>query len=1032
MRTSGFESLRVSKRHHQSRLFLLLFAIITFVAAPVGAQSPNTASIIVNVFDQAGAVIPDAKVSVVNVATGAVREAVSDSDGSATISALSLTGTYAVTVSKDGFGNEEVKDIALRSGETATLKVKLLVGSEKADVTVFGTSEGVRADPLIGLPLNGQRIDQTPILGRKSTSLPLLNSAFRTGKGLGDLFVNATYFVTGVGSRRATTFTLDGANNDEGWGRQTAIATVPIGAIQEIHILSSAFSSEFGWTSGPALNITTKSGTNEFHGEGLFLLRPGGGWQAKTFSTKNFCPASTPSCAVPSNLTAISPVDIPDQLNQYSGSIGGPIVKDKTFFFATADYTRQSRTTFLSSTLPAFLLPADGHLDYTGHYRQFLFDGRVDHKLTANQNLMFRFNVDRFSDDNPQDAVSGVNAPSVARRYSRRSWTAQVNHTFVITPTLLNEARFAYLHGDPITLWEAQNLSTTYTRGGAVPFTIGQSRASDIYSHQVQFSDTLSWSHGGHYLRIGGSVLHHTSGGTGSEPGTAILGTFTFKNTTTAPFDQLTLNDVQNYTQPINYGISSYNLPQWLLSTFVQDDWKVTPDFTLNLGLRYDRQTLTDDKDNFAPRIGFGWHPKGDSRTSFRAGYGVYYPQIRSNSVAGYLVNGLDGLTTYTAISGQTGFPTCLTGACLPVNVNPATLPATQLPPRDITIRAGRRDFYVAQFAKYGLNFNLLPNYPDKLLNPRSQVFSFGAEREITKGLFFGGDYVHQHVSDLDRTVDLNAPSPFDRTAPGQVRPVARPANCVGIFTGACLPLGGYANETRPIAPVNGGVRQVSVIMNLGVADYDGLQMNFRYRGNRRMFAEVSYTLSKATNTFEPDGNGIGPNQGNIARLGEVERGLSVADQRHRAVVTFTYRFPFNFTAGTLGQFASARPFNATTGVDNNGDGANNDRPVIDGRVVPKSFFRGTPTSEVAIFVENRIKLTERMRLLLRLEGFNIFNHGNFLGRGVTTYGDLATAATTFGQFTPANAIGADGHAIPAFANIDPPRMFQLQARFIF
>jgi hypothetical protein len=978
------------------------------------AQSPNTASIIVVVVDQASDVVKDAKVSVVNNATGAEREAVSGSDGSATFSALSLTGTYTVTVSKEGFGNEELKDIALLSGETATLKVKLLVGSEKAEVTVFGTSDGVRANPLIGLPLASPRIDETPILGRKSTTLPLLNSAFRTGKGLGDLFVNATYFVTGVGSRRATTFTLDGANNDEGWGRQTAIATVPIGAIQEINVLSNAFSSEFGWTSGPALNIITKTGTNEVHGEGLFLLRPGGGWQAKTFSIKNFCSSSTPSCLVPSTLTAINPVDIPDKLNQYSGSLGGPIVKDKTFFFANADYTRQNRTTFLSTSLPAFLLPADGHLDYTGHYRQFLFDGRVDHKLTSDQNLMFRINIDRFSDDNPQDAVSGTNAPSVARRYSRRSWTAQVNHTFVINPSLLNEARFAYLHGDPITLWEAQTLSTIYTRAGSVPFTIGQSRASDIFSHQVQFSDTLSWSHGGHYLRFGGSVLHHVSGGTGSEPGTAILGTFTFKNTTTAPFDQLTLADVQNYTQPINFGISSYNLPQWLLSGFVQDDWKVTPDLTLNLGVRYDRQTLTDDKNNFAPRIGFGWHPGGDSRTSFRAGYGVYYPQIRSNAVAGYLVNGLDGLTTYTANPGDIGFPTCLTGSCLPVNVDPRTLPATQLPARDITIRAGRRDFYVAQFAKYGLNFNLLPNYSDKLVNPRSQVFSFGAEREISKGVFFGGDYVHQHVSDLDRTVDLNAPEPFDRTAPGQVRTVAA------------------ANLTRPIRPASGGVRQVSVIMNLGVADYDGLQMNFRYRGNGRMYGEVSYTLSKATNTFEPDGNGIAPNQGIISRLGEEERGLSAADQRHRAVITFTYRFPFNFTAGTLTQLASARPFNATTGVDNNGDGANNDRPVIDGHVVRKSAFRGTPTSDVSIFVENRIKLTERTRLLLRLEGFNIFNHGNFLSRGVTTYGDLATPATTFGLFTPTNAIGADGHAIPAFANIDPPRMFQLQARFIF
>src|SRR4029453_5606077 len=132
-------------------------------------------------------------------------------------------------------------------------------------------------------------------------------------------------------------------------------------------------------------------------------------------------------------------------------------------------------------------------------------------------------------------------------------------------------ARVAYLNGDPVTLWQAQNLSTTYTRAGSVPFTIGQSRASDLFGRQVQFSDTLSWSRGMHYFRFGGSIVHHTSGGTGSEPGTAILGTFTFLNTTTAPFGQLTLADVQNYTQPINFGISSYELGQWLYTGFVQD-----------------------------------------------------------------------------------------------------------------------------------------------------------------------------------------------------------------------------------------------------------------------------------------------------------------------------------------------------------------------------------------------------------------------------------------------------------------------------
>ena len=994
------------------RLPLLLnFAIIILVAATALAQSPNTATMIVVVADQNGAVIRDAKVSVVNSATGASRDAITGADGAATFPGLSLTGTYKVTVTREGFGSEERSDLTLRSGETATIKVTLLAGSQNAEVTIYGTAEGVRADPLIGLPLRSEQINETPILGRKTTTLPLLNSAFRQGKGTGDLFVNQTYFITGAGSRRATTVTLDGANNDEGWGRQTAVATIPLGAIQEIAILSNAFSAEYGWTSGPALNIVTKSGTNDVHGEGIVLIRPGS-WQAETFSTRDFCPRNVPTCVTPSTLQHINPVDVPDALQQYSATIGGPIVRDRTFFFATADYTRQNRTTFLSTSLPAFVLPADGNLEYTGHYRQFLFNGRVDHKLTANQNLAFRVNVDRFFDDNPQDAVGGTNAPSVARRYARRSWTAQANHTLVINTRILNEARFAYLHADPVTLWEAQNLSTTYTRSGAVPFTIGQSRVSDLWSHQLQFADTLSWSVGKHYLRFGGSVIRHTSGGTGSEPGTAILGTFTFKNTTTLPFGQLTLADVQNYTQPIDFGINSYDLLQWLNTLFIQDSIHLRRDFTLDAGLRYDRQTLTDAKKNFAPRIGFGWHPGSNSRLAIRGGYAMYYTQIRANAVAGYLVNGLDGLTTYTATPGQTGFPTCLVGSCLPVNVDPRTIPASQLPARDITIRAGLADFYRAQFARFGLNFDRLPNYPDKLVNPRSQVFTLGFEREFFKGLFFGADYVRQHWSNLDRTVDLNAPTPFPRTAPGQTRSVAA------------------ANLTRPILPVNGGVRQVNVIMNLGVADYNGLQTLLSYRGNRRMYASVSYTFSSATNTFEPDGNGIGPNESHITQLGEVERGPSVVDQRHRGVVTFSYRFPWDFTAGTVSMFASARPFNATTGIDNNGDGINNDRPVFNGAVMGKSAFRGSPTSDIAAFVEKRFKTSDRTSILLRLEGFNLLNHGNFLGRGVTVYGDTNVAAPTFGQFV--GGVGTASNAIPAFANIDPPRMFQIQARFTF
>ncbi len=675
------------------------------LSRPAFAQSPNTAGIIVAVVDQTGGVVKDAAVTVVNTATGTSRAAVSNDVGLATITALPLTGTYTVNVTKADFTAEDLTGLTLRAAEMATVKVMLVATGGQTEVVVFGTTQGVRADAQIGRRLDSETIDQLPILGRKVTTLPLFNSAFRQGKGTGDGFVNATYFITGGGSRRTTTYMLDGASNDEGWGRQTMIATVPVGGIEEISVLSNAFSAEFGWTAGPALNIVTKSGTNVLRGESLLMMRPGG-MQATTFGTTTFCPSSVATCQTPATLAAINPADTPDELNQYSFSFGAPIRKDKTFLFFSGDYTMQDRTTFLSPALPSFLLPADGRLDYVGNYRQTLAQARVDHKIAPAHTLMLRANFDRFFDTNPNDAVAGTNAPSVARKYSRQSVTGQVNVTSVLGGSLVNEARAAFLNGDPVTKWEAQAFSTAYTRAGSVPFTIGQSRISDLYGRQAQFSDTLSWAKGRHSLRLGTSLVHHTSGGFGNEPGFPVLGTFTFLNTTTAPFGQLTPADVQQYSQPISYGVTDYKLTQWLITGYAQDTFRVTDDLSLDVGVRYDRQTLTDTKRNVQPRVGFGWHPGGDARTAVRGGYGLYYTQIRSNLVAGSLTGGLDGYTTYTAAPGQFGFPTCLTGSCLPLQFDPRVAPASQLPARDITLRAGQRDVYRQQFASYGLNFD--------------------------------------------------------------------------------------------------------------------------------------------------------------------------------------------------------------------------------------------------------------------------------------------------------------------------------------
>src|SRR6478672_11904659 len=238
-------------------LSALMIALLSFASF---GQSPNTASIVINVVDQNDAAVPGAEITVTNTLTGQTRELTTTESG-ATAAGLPVTGKYTVKVSKLGFSGSDVADLVLRAGETSKVRIKLTVSGGMAEVTVLGTTEGVRNDPQIGKLVESRQMDETPVLGRKFSSIPLLNSAFRQGKGTGDLFVNQTYYITGVGSRRATTYLVDGASNDEGWGRQVGVATIPMSGVQEVNVMTNAFSAEYGWTSGPALNIVTKSGT---------------------------------------------------------------------------------------------------------------------------------------------------------------------------------------------------------------------------------------------------------------------------------------------------------------------------------------------------------------------------------------------------------------------------------------------------------------------------------------------------------------------------------------------------------------------------------------------------------------------------------------------------------------------------------------------------------------------------------------------------------------------------------------------------
>src|SRR5262249_30760541 len=361
-------------------------------------------------------------ISITNQMTGLHRETRTDSSGYYSIAALPLTGGYKLVATKTGFTAQEVTGIELRAGETASFDVTLAPAGSHSEVTVFGTTEGVRSDsPELGNPLNLRKIDESPIFGRNITQLPLLDSAVRPARGTGDLFLDNTLFVINGGGRRQTTFVIDGATGNDAWGRQTIFTNLPFSSIQEFTVLTNAFSAEYGWLTGAAINVVTKSGTNEYHGDLLGLWRPPG-------------------------IQARSPLAIrrtADRLSQFSGALGGPIIKDATHFFASAEYDRQDR----DSTITSALAPGV----FTGHARRWLLIARLDHQLDKKNTLTGKFNFDRLADANPQDAVGGLSLPSTARTFRRRTYSAGVAETAVKSPHLLTEARFHAQSGAPIT-----------------------------------------------------------------------------------------------------------------------------------------------------------------------------------------------------------------------------------------------------------------------------------------------------------------------------------------------------------------------------------------------------------------------------------------------------------------------------------------------------------------------------------------------------------------------------------------------------
>ena len=936
------------------------------------AQTPDTATIQGRITDASHAPVSAAHITAVNSLTGIERSADSDLSGNFALAGLPVAGEYRITASKSGFADASRERVVLQGGATAGVTLELNVASGAAQLTVTGVAGEVRADePQLGDRLGATEIAETPLFDRKLTYLPLLNAANRPAINQGDVFMNQNLFTSNGAGRRQAWFEIDGSTGNDSWGRQTIFSNIPVAAVAEMNILENAFSAEYGGSTGTVVNVVTRSGGNTFHGEYVGTWRPS--------STEAALSGFTSSNAASGNdLTS-------NTLVQNALALSGPLGRShRTHFFLAGEYSFEKRASPIISPV------APG--SFTGHYRDYLGFLRIDHEINSRNNLFFRSDADGFSDTNPNGAVGGNNLPSVDRVFRRRTYSEELGETATLSPSLINNVRVQFQLASPITEFDPAIYGTQYSvpisAGGT--FTSGTSQSALLMNRQYQVADTLSLVRSRHQIRFGGDMIFAHTGGNSKEFGGPIyLGMFTYNTCTLSlaacesPSYLNNIANVRSYTQ--SYGNASYTVDDTLWAMFVQDDYRVRPDLTINLGLRYEQQTFTDARKSFAPRAGFAYNVHGDGKTVIRGGYGIYYSQIIDNSEANYALTGPTGVFNYTASPGQVGFPASVAAAPLPA------FPAGAIAPlRSLYVRPGDSK-YLDQF----FPANTLSAYPSQLLNPYSQQWSIGIERRLASDWVLSVDYVGSHTLRITRPLDVDAPTPFIRTAPGQVR-TAQAANCTrpywiwwyGQHNLTCSP----AAATNPQPPYS--VIQTDVAN--GYAFYDALDVNLTHRFSHGLSMLASYTWSHALDNVDPDTTSQNPNDPNFT--GRIEHANAIFDQRHRFVLSGFYAAPFKINLGGVATLASGLPYNYTTGVNNSGDtGATTDRPVINGVVVGRNTGRGRAIYDFAPFVERGFSFgAERVRLNLRAEAFNVFNHANFVGYS-GTYGNGPTPGVGFG-----------------------------------
>ncbi len=1058
----SFMSTKKTVRQTAPTWLLVAVAALLLVGKITPAWSQAAAGTIEGyVYDPDGAVIPGAEVRLTNPDTGLTRTVTADERGRYSFLQLPV-GSYELTVTQAGFAELKRTGIVLQVGDQLKVDATLELAGVRAEVVVTEAVPLVEPSKTESSTIIGARsIEDLPINGRRFTDFVLLTPGVTqdprglTSQTTGDL---------SFGGLRGqhNNIQVDGVDNNnvffgQALGRFRAGFQVSQAAVKEFRVLNANYAAEYGRAGGAIVNVITKSGTNDWHGEGFYFIRDSGVSARHPFTTEK----------------------LKSRQQQFGASLGGPVVRDRLFFFVNTEQqvfrvpssaqcsglggrtvdpcftaaeltNARMNTAFpqLGGLTPIQYIRGQAH-DFTNVLLNNASMIRADWRITDNHTFTGRYNYQFFHGANNVffDFVNPVTRFSEEDNGTERVRTDSVvlSLTSVFGGTKINEFNFQWARDDEP---RKANTSIPTTRIDAGPsssrlLTVGRADILPAATNQdrLQFLDNFTWVRGGHTVKFGADLNF-----------VDVFNLFRFTNRGSYRFrspqefaNHLAINSsYREFNQILGTSESNPNSNEF--GVFVQDSIRLFPNFTLYLGLRYELQTydeselvdnpvfraeaalaplipagtttanLPEDKNNWGPRIGFAWGLGEKQDTVLRAGYGVFYsrtPQIVTQRMI--TDNGIV-TQSFRLTNIAQGEPTWPNTFCGPA----PNEDFPNCPPPPVGVFLPRAGVLSSNFVQ-----------------PFIQQWSFTLERELWRDYRFAATYLGVKGTHLLGVIDGNLNPPTFRTFP--------------VFDSDGNQIATEVHPQFSATPSGSAVRPMPSFdrIQLGISDvnssYNALILTAQKRFSHGVQFLVNYTWSKAIDTVQNQPTFGSPRIENPYNLGN-QRGLSVTDQRHRFVANGIWapRPPHmdNQTAryildhwrfSSIITLGSGRPINPDAGNDPNRDANfDNDRIQLFGR----NTFRGPGYANVDFRITRQIPVTERMRFEFVAEFFNLFNRTNgFLGRDDDGFFDTAFEFGTF-----ASDCGGAANT-PCFNQNDEfltvtdafnPRQIQFALKFLF